>query len=236
MSEAGSLTPRFANLDAVLALIVGVGAVLYPIGFIQLVARVDLGATNDFSTAWLVASLMSPVQVAGQGVRALAGMWWFVILIAVFMLYLYRWPLKETKSFREYWDTYLFAGWRLPIVAAITLVPAAAIGLVQHSWQSVVSNLILAIMAQLIGALTVTHRARSALMEVALLTAIVYVATSASVILDASQHHDPGLPHVQVGSYNGRLVAHSDGYWYVLTSTGQLVAVPNDPTTVVIQP
>src|SRR5205809_651746 len=114
MAEARNLTSRFASLEGVLAVIIGIGAVIYPIGFIQVVARVGLGATNDYSTAWLVASLMPPVQVVGQGVRALAGMWWFVIFLAVFLIYLNRRPLKETRSFRQYLDAYVFAGWRLP--------------------------------------------------------------------------------------------------------------------------
>jgi hypothetical protein len=234
-TDAIQPTGRFASLDAVLALIVGVGAVLYPIGFIQVVARVGLGATNDFSTAWLVASLMPPVQVAGQGVEALAGMWTFLIFLPVFLVLLRRWPLNETWSFHHYASAYM-AGWRLPILVALTAVLAIVTGLARHSWQVGADTVITMAMAQLVLALVLTHRA-SVFINLALFTTVIYVGASASVVLDASQHHNPGLPDVAVGSYQGRLVTHSDGYWYVLTTSGGLVAVPDDHATVVtIQP
>jgi hypothetical protein len=237
MAETNSPVARFANLDGVLALIVGVGAVLYPIGFIQVVARVGLGATNDFSTAWLVASLMPPVQVAGQGVRALAGMWWFVVFVSVFLLVLYRWPLDETRTLREYVSSALSSRRVVIIVVVSTAVGAASSALFQHNWQAVAGSIISIVMGLTMATLTVTHRARRALIQLGLVTAVFYVGTSASVVLDASRHHDPGLPHVEVGSYKGALVTHADGYWYVLTTSGQLVAVPDDHVTALtIQP
>jgi hypothetical protein len=236
-TEASSPTARFASLDAVLALIVGVGAVLYPIGFIQLVARVCFGATNDFSTAWLVASLMPPVQVAGQGVRALAGMWWFLIFLSVLLLYLYRWPLDETRSLREYLSAAL-STWPVVIIVVVGTAASVITSVVsERSWQAVVGSVIRMVMGLLIAALIVTHRARRAFIQLALVTAVVYIGTSASLVLDASQHHDPGLPHVEVGSYKGWLVAHSDGYWYVLTTSGGLDAIPDQQaSSVVITP
>jgi hypothetical protein len=126
-TEASSPTARFVNLDAVLALIVGIGAVLYPIGFIQAVARVGLGATNDFSTAWFVASLMSPGQVAAQGVQALAEMWTFLIFVPVFLVLMTRWRLNEDWTFRHYVSSYA-SGWRIPFLVALTAVLAIGAG------------------------------------------------------------------------------------------------------------
>src|SRR5438046_2829957 len=111
MAAARSYIARFASLEGVLAVIVGVGAIVYPIGFVQLVGRVGFGATNDFSTAWLVAGLMPPVQVAGEGIGALAGMWFFFLILPIYLL-LEHIPPVETRSLRQYWAA-VFSRWRV---------------------------------------------------------------------------------------------------------------------------
>jgi hypothetical protein len=231
-SDTRLATARFSVLETVVTVIVAAGAVVYPIGFGQLVARVDLGSTNDFSTAWLVASLMPPVQVAGQGVLALAQSWPLLFFMVLAGLLASRGGGSETRSLLEFirskpWTFYV-------LILGLYAIGAAAVGLLTHDWEDAAVVGLGSIAVGLVWILIETRRARRALVQWILVIAVGYVGIAALSVIDVTQSHDPGLPHVDAGGYDGALVAHSDGYWYVLTTSGKLVAVPDTQATVVM--
>ena len=237
MAQARSLIERVASLEGVLAVVVGVGAIIYPIGFIQLVARIGFGATNVFSSAWLAASLMPAVRVAGEGVHALAGLWGMFIIFAASLVIYRRWQISEHTSLSDYLKVFTARKWVLALVLVI-LAAGVIVGLVSEhgTWQTAVEGVITFVVAQIYSVLLLTHRARRVVAQFALVTGLFYLSTSINVVLEASAHHDAGLPHVQIGSDDGRLISHSDGYWYILTSSGEIRAVPDSQATAVIKP
>src|SRR6266550_3314423 len=236
MADARSYIDRFSSLEGVLAVIVGVGAIVYPIGFVQLVARVGFGSTNDFTTAWHVASLVPAVEVAGYGLQGLASMWLFFLFAPAFLILAKARPLDETRSLGEYLAA-MFSSRSLILLYVAAVVGAAGLGYSEHrTWQGTLRTSSLVAMGTFVGMISAVYRSRRALLGVVLMTAIVYLAGSVSAVLTASELHNPRLPHIEVGAQKGWLVSHSEGYWYVLMNTGRLVAVRDDNTTVIITP
>jgi hypothetical protein len=233
MSESRPQTVSLASLEVVAALVVGLGAIVYPIGFIQLVARVGFGTTNDFSTAWLVASLIPPVQVAGQGVKALAELWVGLFIVPVAWLMSSR--LRQAQSFKQAVLTEE-APWMLISIGVFLAAGVIGLVLIGHSWRHASDVAVGVVELVLLFLLFRTRQSRGAFAHWTIVLAIVYVGIVLISIIVAFYEHDPSLPHVDVGTTSGRLVAHSDRYWYVLTDSGQLVAIPDSADTVVVGP
>jgi hypothetical protein len=230
---ASPQTAPLVTLEVVAAVIVGLGAIVYPIGFIQLVARVGFGSTNDFSTAWLVASLIPPVQVAGQGVKALVGGWPGLVIVPLAWIMTSR--QRQAQSFKQAVLTEI-GPWILIIGGVFGAAGVIGLALIEHSWRHASDVAVGGVEIFLLFFLFLSRQSRGAFAQWTIVLAIGYVSLVLISIIVAYYEHDPLLPHVAVGPYSGTLVAHSDRYWYVLTASGQLVAIPDSADTVVVGP
>ncbi len=200
------------------ALVAALVAVVYPVGYSLLVARLTFSYTHSLAASWYAASLVPPANVLGQvfGIP-------FVLTIGVVVAFLIAEQLPQQKQRIQIRRRYGLIALAVSLaVLAVYLAVTRDISLVV----GIIFGFGAGAAAGLLEGLRRRHRI-GALTRWAALATMLYVVLTGISLLPSS---DPLLPAVELSGppvTSGRLLAHSDGYWYVFAPDGNLDAVPD---------
>jgi len=217
-------------IQAGVALAAALVAVLYPIGYTLLVARLAITYTHSLPAAWYAASLVPVANVVGQ-VFGLP----FLLTVAstAIVLIIEQLPKPRRKiqvSRRGTWiavAVYVLAlGAMLAVSRDVALIAGVVTGTVTGVGFGLLEDL---------G----KRRRIPTLTRWGALVGLLYIVLTSISLLPPT---DPSnvLPQVRIGAVSTagtRLLAHVDGYWYVFTPDGVLHAVPDSQAGApIIQP
>lgn len=248
MDQEKQSKSRFSTTFAEVSAGVALAAIcIYVVGLWALWLPISRTFTNDFSTAWYAVSLVPQTVIAGQGVRqvliqpALA-------LFLIMCFYVFAAVLRGRFRLHNITIALVLAlvfavpimGWMIWIIVTgeKTKEPFAPSNLVEAGIST------LAFVISIVGGLasgTMLNRGLqfaegNYLPKVVSVSNIVRGVTVScvAVIIAAflnSAVREPPLPTVKFSKSSiaeGALLTHSEGFWYVFDSKGQLQAIPDD--------
>jgi hypothetical protein len=207
-------------IQAGVALVAALVAVLYPIGYTLLVARLGIAYTHSLTTAWYAASLVPVPNVLGQvfGLPFLLAVGTTAVVLVVEQLPRPPWRGRLSRRVKL-------------IVSGIALLVIVVASVVTHDFAFIVG--IGTGMATATGSLLLNDlwkgRRISALTRLGALASLLYIALTAISLLPPTDQASV-LPQIELSGVRlggTRLLAHTDGYWYVFTSDGALHAIPD---------
>jgi len=200
-------------------------AVLYPIGYTLLVARLAISYTHSLTAAWYAASLVPAPNVLGQvfGLPLLLSIGSATAVLIVEQLPRPPWHGRSLPA----WAT----GTRGLILSVIVVLVAIVVGIIAREFALLVGIVAGGATGFVSGWLQELKKARriSALTRWGALGSFLYVLLTVMSLLPPP---DPAsvLPQVDLAGVHiagARLLAHTDGYWYVFGRDGVLHAVPD---------
>jgi hypothetical protein len=206
------------------------------------------------SAAWYATSLVPKTVVAGQGVTGMLG--WPLVLGGIAIVYLALLDLVQSnyQSVRTLWHKQS-TGRNVSLVLS-ALLPVVVFGWMWFMFGSFLIGAIYLIAVLLAGLFTLrlvlrqhnlslkfqifARNARGVLLPVLILLLLVQFAQQAVLV---AQERDPPLPRVEITWIpdasnstkatltEGKLLTHTESFWYVLNQGGQdagLTAIPDD--------
>lgn len=230
-----------------LSLAAAVTLPLYAVGYVALAAQIAAAHTADFSTAFYAASLVPDKVILGQGLRAF---WTEPLLVLTFLISVVVWntdrrPLPFdfvraalTGFERQHYKRRSLWRFRIGLAAfvALLILPEVFLGGPSVSLAPSVTGFLLGyviVWGRQLGFPRISyHLAAIMLIAVGMIAHLVLLADL----------EEPPLPQVVLqrdggaASVSGRLVAHSHGYWHVLTGNQLLSVRDADVTTAATSP
>jgi hypothetical protein len=213
------------------ALITTAGATFYVLGLVGLAMPIYRTFTHDLSTAWYVVSMVPRTVVAGQGVR----IWlqWPIFVIALAFIGGFLWGLIIGGSSRT--DlVLLLVGFvivayqarklKMGCLSALLYLIGVEVGvvLINLGAGNYIGYLVQSGTSTLVGTIEIFFGS----LLVGLLPAITAQPPLPKVVL--AKQDGPTIEEVP-DSLEGRLVAHSDGFWHLFVEEQhELLSIPDD--------
>lgn len=210
------------QLSAVLAVL---AALTYLLGLLVLWLPIARTHTDDLTTAWHAVSLVPRPVVAGLGVGQLlpvptltvAAFAAFVLVLAFVGLNVgRRWGERAVK-------------WRVGISTVIVgVVVVAFVELVnpRTAYPLIAASAALVALGWIRGFIGGLSHERYWWVPWTVFITVLYAGSAVNIVSRA-----PPLPPVEIRTTTetqGNLLAHTEGFWYVFNSEGDLIAIPDD--------
>jgi hypothetical protein len=221
------------DLSGLLALF---GALVYMLGILALWFPIFRNYTHDLAGSWYAVSIIPKTTVIGQGlIRLFIPVTIYAALIAIALSADYVARLQGTPWKIALRTIALLIAYFFPVAWIVTL---DFVGNEQFAlWEyavvliSPVPIIVAALWTRKLVHNPVDHEGRRRLV----IKAVVVVLVSsfvASFLAFGVIPHRPSVPRVDLtGSHSveeGRLLTHSEGYWYIIEPDGEVFAVPDD--------
>jgi hypothetical protein len=220
----GSQRDWLSTVGQLSAVVAGLAALTYVLGLLVLWVPIARTYTGDLTTAWHAVALVPRPVVAGLGVGqllpaptlTLAAFAAFVLGLAyVGLLGHRRWGERAVK-----WIVGIYA-------VVIMIVVVVFVELVNsRATYPLLAALAATIAFGLIrGFVRGLSHERYWWVGLAVFITVLYVGSAVNVAFSA-----PPLPPVEISATTetkGRLLAHTEGFWYVFNQEGDLIAIPD---------
>jgi hypothetical protein len=237
------------GLGEISASLAVLGIVIYALGLVALSWPIYRRITGDATTALYAVSLMPKTVVVGQGVRLLFGLPLVITTLWVSIGVVSRIAQNIFTSFSSSYSVWVQRGGSFLVVIVIIGLGFYLISRMSAIWEAVevqggspwatVFSFAFAVVMGIVTGLVVINvffdqgailpqwpgwtSTLKTLMLLFLLNSVIGFALALA--------GEPPLPGIGLNGSTtpeGKLVAHSDGVWYVLDDNGKLVGIPDD--------